>query len=72
MDFLEHYEGFGVTVDKIFIGNTKKGFYFDVYGPLGDKLYELNLPYERRKVNEVDKKRLIEERKEYLNYDHDL
>jgi hypothetical protein len=66
LELVRHYEGFDVFQNSIIIGNTKKGFYFDVRDLSGKKLYEINLPYNKRKVTEEDKKRLIEDMKEQL------
>jgi hypothetical protein len=66
MEFLRYYENFDLCGDKIVIGNSKKGFYFDLRSLEGETVNEINLPYDKREVTEKDKKRLIAERKERL------
>lgn len=49
-------QGFDVTDDKIVVYNPQKGFYFKIFDSKGTELYDINVPYEKRKVNEKIKK----------------
>jgi len=46
--------------DRLYVGDTDKGFFFIVFDSRGKKLYEINLPYEKRKVTSKEKKQLID------------
>lgn len=57
-----------VYKDRLYIGDTQKGFHFVVYGSKGKKLYEINREYKKRKVTKEEKSELIENvRKQWGN-----
>jgi len=43
-------QGFDVTEDKIVVYDPQKGFYFKIFDSKGTELYEINVPYEKKKV----------------------
>jgi len=49
-----------VYEDKLYIGNTTKGFYFIIFDNHGNKLREIDFPYNRCKITSRDKKRIME------------
>jgi beta-lactamase regulating signal transducer with metallopeptidase domain len=53
---------FGVAENKIFVGDTRKGFHFSVFDDRGNELYAIDKDYEKLKVpkafNERAKKRI--------------
>jgi hypothetical protein len=72
-----HYGGYAVFKDLIYIADTSKGFYFEVYNNKGDKLYEINKEYEKKEVTAKDKEEYMarerksiywERRKKRRNY----
>ncbi len=44
---------------ELYLGNTIKGFYFIVFGENGDKISEINLPYEKRPIKADEKEEYI-------------
>ena len=46
--------------DRLYVGNTDKGFFFIVFDASGEKLYEINLPWKEHKVSSDEKKYLID------------
>lgn len=49
-----------VTFDsRLFIASTDMGFYIAVFDPEGNKLYSIDKPYEKRRVTNADKQRII-------------
>ena len=50
---------FLVYKDKVFIGNTDKGFYFAVFDTQGKQLYEINLQYSKRPITDEFKNYVI-------------
>ncbi len=72
-----HYGGYAVFKDLIYVADTSKGFYFEVYNNKGDKLYEINKEYEKKEVTAKHKKEYMarerksiywERRKKRRNY----
>lgn len=49
-----------VSDDRLYIASTDSGFYIAVFDSEGNKLYEINKPYEKRWVTNADKQRMIE------------
>ncbi|MCX6581483.1 MAG: 6-bladed beta-propeller [Candidatus Aminicenantes bacterium] len=45
---------------KLYLGNTMKGFYFIVFNENGEKVSEIDLPYEKRPIK-------ADEKEEYIN-----
>jgi hypothetical protein len=48
-----------VYKDKYYVGSTNRGFFFAVFDEEGNKLYELNQDYQRRKITGEFKNRMI-------------
>jgi hypothetical protein len=67
LEFLPDYEGFKISQDKIFVGQTKKGFYFEVFSLAGEQLYEINVPFKKKKVTNQDKEALLKAKKDLYN-----
>lgn len=44
---IRDFFGYKVENDRIYVGNTQKGFHFTVFEADGNKLYEINRPYEK-------------------------
>ena len=63
MRLLPDLEEVVVSNDRIFVGNSEKGFHFSVYNFPGDNQFEIDHPYQKRQVTAADKKRILEERK---------
>lgn len=67
---------YAVNNQELYLGNTIKGFYFIVFGENGDKISEINLPYEKRPIKADEKEEYIsrfahwhgEARKKRLNF----
>ncbi len=55
-----------VYYDRLYVGDTDKGFFLIVFDSRGKKLYEINLPYEKRKVTSKEKKQLIDRQRNAL------
>jgi hypothetical protein len=51
---------FEVYEDRLFVGNTVMGFFFRVFDAQGERLYDINLPYDKRKASAEDKKAILE------------
>ncbi|MDQ1351451.1 MAG: hypothetical protein QG657_1753 [Acidobacteriota bacterium] len=54
-DFVEY----AVNNQELYLGNTIKGFYFIVFNENGDKVSEINLPYEKRPIKADEKEEYI-------------
>lgn len=52
--------------DRLYIGNTDAGFFFIVFDTQGNKLYEIDLPYEKRKITSNEKKKTMDEFREAI------
>lgn len=53
-----------VFKDKIFIADTSKGFFFYVFDNCGKKLYDIDVPYEKHKVTEAYKEKVLKDYKD--------
>jgi hypothetical protein len=53
--------------DRIFLANGHKGFYIEIFDERGQSLKVIKKDYEKIKINESEKKRLIEDFKNRLN-----
>lgn len=53
--------------DRIFLANGHKGFYIEIFDERGQSLKVIKKEYEKIKITESDKKRLIEDFKNRLN-----
>ncbi len=51
-EYFSARQGFGVTEDKIVVFDPQKGFYFKIFDSKGNELYEINVPYKKKKVTE--------------------
>jgi len=49
--------------NKLIIGTTHKGLYFEVFDKKGDKLYIINRRYDERKINDNEKRMILDEAK---------
>ncbi|MCP4152611.1 MAG: hypothetical protein GY757_33050 [bacterium] len=58
-DCLEHQ----VYKNRLFISSTDTGFYFSVFDSDGDKLYEINREYKKRKVTSEEQQWMLEKEK---------
>jgi hypothetical protein len=47
--------------DRLFVGDTTLGFFFRVFSAQGEKLYDINLPYDKRKISAGDRESMLEE-----------
>ncbi len=52
---------FSVYNDMIFVDKSVKGPYIDVYNSSGEKLYKINLPYEKKIISSAYKKKVVNE-----------
>jgi hypothetical protein len=46
--------------DTLYIGNTDIGFFFLAFDTGGKKLYEINLPYKKRRITSKDKEKIMD------------
>jgi hypothetical protein len=53
-----------VTEDKIFIEESSKGFYFEVFDFKGNKLYDIKKPYVKIAIDDTEKTKILEKFKE--------
>lgn len=62
MNFTVVRDFFGYKVDnnRIFVGNTKKGFHFTVYDSNGNKEYQVNRTYQKQRITGKDKEEDME------------
>jgi hypothetical protein len=68
MDYFRDCFDWQIWRDKLFIGDTRKGFYLAVYDKLGTLLYEIKRPYEKLPVTAADKNEARARiRNEYVN-----
>jgi len=49
-DVIRDYVSYEVSEDKIFVADTRKGFFIAVFDSQGQPLYEIDLPYKETKV----------------------
>lgn len=52
---IRDYFGYVVEDDRLYVGNTKKGFHFSVYDENGDIKYQIDRAYQKRPITEKDK-----------------
>jgi hypothetical protein len=55
--------------EKIFMGDTAKGFFFRVFNQKGEKLYDIKVEYEKRKFTEEDKTNFLNSIKKSKYYE---
>ncbi len=60
-DNIQHY----VYKDRIYISDTMRGLFFQVFDASGKKLYDIDTPYEKRKISSEYKNKKIEEQKQH-------
>ncbi len=60
---------FDVTEEKIFVADSRKGFYIGVFDAQGDFLYEIDNEYEKMKVPKSFKRDYMEEREKSDNWE---
>jgi len=64
---------FFVYKDKVFIADTTRGLFFSVFDSNGNKLYEINTPYEKQKVTAAYRDKVMAEIKQsprWNDYDY--
>lgn len=44
---------------QLYLGNTMKGFYFIVFNEKGDRISEIDIPYEKRPIRDAEKEEYI-------------
>ncbi|MCP4150318.1 MAG: hypothetical protein GY757_21400 [bacterium] len=49
------YYGYKLAGDNIYVANTKKGFFFEVFDSTGKKLFEINNKYKKKEVSQERK-----------------
>jgi len=49
----------GVYGDRVYIADSEKGFFIEIFDSMGKKLYEINKPYTKKKVTGEFKKRIM-------------
>jgi len=52
--------------DRLYVGNTGEGFFFAVFDGRGERLYDINRSYEKRKISAGDIKNMMAEFREIL------
>ena len=60
---------YGITDNKIFIADSRKGFFIKVFDHQGTPLYEITPPYEKIKVPETFKRNYMKETRESKNWE---
>ncbi len=68
VDAVNDYTNFSVYEDKIFLPDTKKGFYIEVLNADGEKLYEIEKEYETLKITQEWKDEYLTKMKENVYY----
>jgi len=68
MAMVRDYFGHDVYGEKVYVGETKKGFCFEVFNSKGNKLYQIEKEYEKLEVTDDYKKKYIERIKESSFY----
>jgi hypothetical protein len=64
LEGVRDYFGFRVYRERIFVPNTSKGFYIEVFNSSGKKIYEIKKEYEKMKVSEEYKKDYLKKMEE--------
>jgi hypothetical protein len=49
--------------EKLVIGDSEKGFHFKIFDHGGELLYEINRPYLKRKVTNIEKEKIMKDQK---------
>ncbi len=58
-----------VDGDKLIVGNSTAGFSFRVFDSEGKELYEIDLPYDKRKITNEDQRAILEDMRWELGED---
>lgn len=61
IDMLLEMPQFGIVDDKIFVEESPKGFYIQVYDSQGNKLYKIEKEYEKIEVTDANENDVIEQ-----------
>lgn len=69
LNFLSHHFFYHVYRDKIFVVDTRKGFYIVVFNSEGKQLYEINKGYKKIKVPQSFKDQTIDKFKKFPNWE---
>ena len=64
LEGVRDYFGFKVYGERIFVPNTSKGFYIEVFNSSGERIYEIKKEYEKMKVSEEYKKDYLKKMEE--------
>jgi hypothetical protein len=64
LEGVRDYFGFRVYGERIFVPNTSKGFYIEVFNSSGERIYEVKKEYEKMKVSEEYKKDYLKKMEE--------
>jgi len=68
MQMIRDYLGHDVYGENIYVGDTKKGFFFEVFNSKGNKLYQIEKEYEKLEVTDEYKNNYIENMKKSTFY----
>lgn len=68
LDLVPDYYGFVTYKDRIYLGDSHKGFYFEVFDADGEKLYAIDRDYQPIKIPEEYKKERLEKIGQYRSY----
>jgi hypothetical protein len=69
MDMVRDYLGCEVSGENVYVGDTKKGFFIEVFNSTGNKLYQVKKEYEKMEVTDEYKNNFMESMKKvpYFN-----
>jgi hypothetical protein len=68
MEMVHDYLGHDVYGENIYVGDTNKGFFFEVFNSKGNKLYQIEKEYEQLEVTDEYKNNYIENMKKSTFY----
>jgi hypothetical protein len=69
VDLVPHFFGFKIFNDRIYVGNSFKGFFIEVFDSSGESLYTIERDYEKRKIPAAYKKERLDEIEGYKTYE---
>lgn len=68
MEMVHDYLGHDVSGENVYVGDTKKGLFIEVFNSKGNKLYQIEKEYEKLEVTDEYKNSFIENLKESAFY----
>ena len=68
IDLVPHYFGFKIFDGRVYVGNSFKGFFIEVFDSSGKSLYTIERDYKKRKIPAWYKKERLEKIHEYKTY----